>query len=308
MLAIFSALIPAFMLIIAGYIVRRLVLPEAEPWVGIEQLSYYVLFPALLIDTLARADLSSVPVGGVGGALIAAVILVSGLCFALKRFLHRAGVDGPAFTSFFQGATRWNTFIALAIAADLYGSRGIELASVAMVAQIPLLNIINVWVLDRYASKTRPHWRSTLVILAKNPLIWSCAIGLAISLMHLPIPEPIHAFGAGLGSSSLPLGLLVVGASLKLDDLFRPQAAALLTTIIKLFVMPAIALGIGAALGLSGASLAVVACCSSVPSASNSYILARQLGGDAALMAQILLMQTLFAVVTMPIAIGLVSP
>jgi malonate transporter len=307
MLAIFSALIPIFMLVIAGHVVRRLVLPQSEPWVGIEQLSYYVLFPALLIDTLAHADLSRVPIGGVGGALMAAVILMSGLCLALRPLLHRTGVDGPAFTSLFQGATRWNTFVALAIAANLYGGRGIELASVAMVAQIPLLNIINVWVLDRYASKTRPHWRATLLTLAKNPLIWSCAIGLAINLLRLPIPGPAHTFAAGLGSSSLPLGLLVVGASLKLDDLIRPKASALVATALKLVVMPTLAVGLGVAFALSGPALAVVACCSSVPSASNSYILARQLGGDAPLMAQILMMQTLLAVVTMPIIIGLVS-
>jgi malonate transporter len=38
---------------------------------GLERLTYYVLFPALLIQTLVKADLSGV--AGVGGALIITV-------------------------------------------------------------------------------------------------------------------------------------------------------------------------------------------------------------------------------------------
>ena len=71
--------------------------------------------------------------------------------------------------------------------------------------------------------------------------------------------------------------------------------------------MPAIAVTIGAALGLSGTNLAVVACCASVPASSNSYVLARQMGGDAPLMAQILTFQTALAAVTMPVVLSLVS-
>jgi predicted permease len=79
------------------------------------------------------------------------------------------------------------------------------------------------------------------------------------------------------------------------------------TCLLKLLIMPAIAISIALALGLTGANLTVVACCTAVPAASNSYILARQLGGDAPLMAQIITVETVLAVFTMPVAIGLVS-
>jgi predicted permease len=58
---------------------------------------------------------------------------------------------------------------------------------------------------------------------------------------------------------------------------------------------------------LTGAHLTVVVCCTAVPAASNSYILARQMGGDAPLMAQILTLETILAAATLPIAIGLIS-
>ena len=84
-------------------------------------------------------------------------------------------------------------------------------------------------------------------------------------------------------------------------------AALLPVCLLKLVVMPAIAIAIALGCGLSGANLSVLVCCTAVPAASNSYVLPRQLGGDAPLMAQILMFETLFAAMTMPLAIAFVS-
>ena len=308
MLTVLGALVPVFLLIVLGHMLRRRLLRQEVVWIGIEHLVYYVLFPALLIDTLLRANLASVPIAGVGGALLLAVLLMSALCLALRPLLTRwLGIDGPAFSSVFQGATRWQTFVALSVAGNLWGDLGITLASVAMVAMIPLLNILSVWVLAHYASPQRLSWPALLMTIAKSPLIWACIVGLAINQLGLPIPRPVHEFADALGRCSLAMGLLVIGAGLQLEGLRRPGGATMLTVMLKLAVMPAIAIGLGMAFGLSGPSLAVVACCASVPSASNGYILARQMGGDAPLLAQILTLETLLAVLTMPIFIALVD-
>jgi malonate transporter len=308
MLTAFAALVPVFLLIVLGHILRRALLTQDVVWVGLEHLVYYVLFPALLIDTLSRANLASVPIAGVGGALLLSVLLMSALCLALRPLLVRwLGIDGPAFTSVFQGATRWQTFVALSVAGNLWGDPGVTLAAVGMVAMIPLLNILAVWVLAHYASPRRLSWPNLLLTIAKSPLIWACIVGLAINLIGLPVPKPLHEFADALGRCSLAMGLLVVGAGLKLDGLRRPGGAAMLTVVLKLAVMPAMAIALGMAFGLTGTSLAVVACCASVPSASNGYILARQMGGDAPLLAQILTLQTLLAVLTMPVVIALAA-
>jgi predicted permease len=307
MAAVLAALLPVFFLIVAGFLLRLWLIRDDPHWIGVERLVYYVMFPALLVETLARADLSRVPVAGVGGALFGAVIVMSLICFALRPLLTRLKVDGPAFSSVFQGATRWQTFVALAVAGNLYGDLGLALASVALVAMIPALNVINVWVLAHYASPHRPDWRSVLLAIAQNPLIWSCVIGLAINLVALPIPQPINDFMNALGRSSLALGLLMVGAGLKPEGLLRPSPGTVVATTLKLAVMPVLAVGLALAFGLGGTTLAVVACCASVPAASNAYVLARQMGGDAPLMAQILTVETVLAVATMPVAIGLTA-
>jgi predicted permease len=266
------------------------------------------MFPAFLIATMARADLSKVPVLAVGGTMLAAVLIMAALCFALKpAFTRFLGADGPAFTSLFQGATRWQTFVALPVAGNLYGDLGLALASVAVVAMTPVLNVLCVWTLVRFASPSKPDWRAVLVAIARNPFIWACAVGAAFNPVATSLPQSIHTVIDALGRSSLALGLLIIGAGLRLDDMIRLKPLTLPACALKLIVMPAIAIPLALAFGLSGANLTVVACCMAVPAASNSYILARQMGGDAPLMAQVLTIETLLAALTLPIAIGLVS-
>jgi hypothetical protein len=308
MLPIVAAIVPTFLLIVTGFVLRRILVKEESHWLGTEQLVYYVLFPALLFRTLSRAKLSEVPLFGVGGALLIAVLVMAALCLALRPVLmKRLGISGPSFTSVFQCACRWQTYVALAVAGNLYGDIGLTLASVAMVAMIPILNIMAIWVLAHYAAPTRLSWPRILLTIAQNPFIWACALGLAANLVGLSLPTWLDEFIDALGRSSLALGLLVVGAGLQLKGILRPEAPALLACALKLVVMPVIAVSLGLSFGLSGPNLAIVACCASVPTASSAYVLARQMGGDAPLVAEILTLQTLLAVITMPIAIALVA-
>ncbi|MVT55662.1 AEC family transporter [Bradyrhizobium yuanmingense] len=307
MAVVVAALLPVFILIALGVVLKRSLMRLDTQWHGLEQLTYFVLFPMLLIQTLVKADLTKVPVAGVGGALLLSALAMSLLCLALRPALSRLDIDGPAFTSIFQGATRWQTFVALSIAANLFGDVGLALASVAMVAIIPLVNVFSVSVLARYASPEKQSGRAIVMTLVRNPLIWACIIGLTFNVTHLPLPRLWHEVADALGSSSLAIGLLVTGAGLHLEGLFRPSLGAAVGVVLKLLLMPALAMGLGLWFGLSGNSLAIVAICSAVPTSSSAYVLARQMGGDAPLLAQIITLQTIFAAITMPIAIGLAA-
>ena len=305
MSAVISALIPVFLVIALGIYLKRTLLPSAQAWDSLERLIYFVLFPALLITTTATADFRNVPAAGVGGALFAAILGVGITLIALRMLIVRAlAIDGPAFTSVFQGAMRWNTFVALSIASNLHGALGLALASVAMVAMIPLLNVLCVIVLAWYAADKAPDAKSVFDQLVRNPLIWSVLIGLTLNLSGLPLPKVVVSFGEILGRGALAVGLLVVGAGLDLDKALRPNAAVFVSVFIKLTIMPTIAISIGLAMGLSGAALTVVTIASSMPTAPGAYVLARQMGGDATLIARIITLETVAAVATIPVAIA----
>ena len=307
MAIVIAALLPVFLLIVLGFVLKRSLMRLETQWHGLERLTYYVLFPMLLIQTLVKADLTKVPVAGVGGALLISALVMSLLCLGLRPLFARMDIDGPAFTSIFQGATRWQTYVALAVSGNLYGDTGLALASVAMVAIIPLVNVFSVAVLAHYASPEKQSARAIIMTVVRNPLIWACAIGLAVNMVHLPLPKIWHEVADALGRSSLAIGLLVTGAGLHLEGLFRPSVGAAVGVVLKLVLMPAMAVALALLFGLTGANLVIVTACAAVPASSSGYVLARQMGGDAPLLAQIITLQTIFAALTMPVAIALVA-
>jgi malonate transporter and related proteins len=304
---VIAALLPVFILIVLGVILKRTLMRLETQWHGLEQLTYYVLFPMLLVQTLVKADLSNVPIAGVGGALMVATLLMALLCLALRPLLERFDIDGPAFTSIFQAATRFQAYVTLSVSRNLYGTAGLALASVAIVAIVPLTNVLSVIVLAKYASSEKQSARAIAMNVVKNPLIWACIVGLLLNVTHLPLPKLWHEVADALGSSSLAIGLLVTGAGLRLEGLLRPSVAAAAGVLLKLVLMPVVAIALALWLGLSGTSLVIVAICTGVPTAPSAYVLARQMGGDAPLLAQIITLQTIVAAITMPIVIALLS-
>jgi hypothetical protein len=308
MAVVMAALLPVLLLIVLGFVLKRSLLPLDTEWHGLERLTYYVLLPVLVVQTLLKADLGKVPVAGVGGALFISALLMALLCLGLRPLLARCAIDGPAFTSIFQGATRWQTYVALAVSGSLYGDVGLALASVALIAIVPLGNIFSVAVLAHYASPEKQSVGAIVMAVVRNPLIWACVIGLALNVLHIPLPRIWHEVADALGRSSLAIGLLVTGAGLHLAGIFRPGLAASVAVFLKLVLMPILGVPLALWFGVSGSSLAVVAACSAVPTASSTYVLARQMGGDAPLLAQIITLQTIIAAITMPIAIALAAP
>ena len=308
MLTAVTGLMPVIALIALGWLIHRLGIVDGAGRGGIERLVYFVLFPALIVLTLARAEFGAIPWQALGLTLFLAVIAMGALCLALRRPLQAwLSFDGRAFTSLFQGATRWNTFVAVALVGSLFGSEGLALISVAIVAMVPVLNLMAVFVLSHYAGGTRPPLRILFKEIARNPLIWSCVVGLLLSVLGLVPVGPVATTLEVLGAAALPVGLLAVGAGLDVSALRRPNAVHAVAIALRLVVMPAIGIVIALSLGLEGAALGTALVALSVPTASNAYIIAKQLGGDAKLMAEIITLQTIGAAVTLPLWLTLMA-
>jgi malonate transporter and related proteins len=231
--------------------------------------------------------------------LLMANVIMGGALLALRpRMAETLSINGPAFTSIFQGIMRWNAFVGLAIVGNLYGNLGVTLVSIGFAVLIPILNIQSIWVLRRYGSGTGGSMVRGLIT---NPFIIGTLIGLAINFSGFSLPMPVSSALDIVGRCALGLGLLLVGAGLRLDDFVRPSPALAVGVAARLLIMPILGGLAALALGLSGAALGAVIVCLAVPSASASYILARQMGGDAPLMAAILTAQTVLSFASMPL-------
>lgn len=308
MSALSQALIPVFLVIAIGWGAKISGAIPRNAWDGFEQVTYYVLFPALIGGTLAMTDLGSVPLLRMGSAMALAVMAMAGLLLLAQSLMaNRLQISGPAFCSIFQGSTRWNSFVGIALAADMFGKQGLALSAVAALGMIPLLNVLAVLVHARFASGKPANARRLLTTMLKNPFIWSTLLGIGWNLSGLPMPKAGAVTLDIIGRAALSAGLLCVGAGLELTRIRHAGLPLVIGVLPRLILMPVIAAGIARLFGVTGAAYTVTLICAAVPTASASYLLARQLGGDHALMAEILTVQTLLAALTIPAMLILLS-
>jgi len=299
MLIVFQSILPIFLLVLLGIALKRAPVINVELWDGLEQFSYWVLFPALLFATMAKADFSNTGNLAVSFAAIVSVLVMSGGLLLAWPVLSRLRVSPAAYTSIFQTATRWNAFMALAIAAKTHGPSGLVVVGLVMAAIIIPLNLINVTVLLWFSGRDR-NYRAILYRIVTNPLILSTGLGILINLSGIRLYEPVMTTVDLLSQASLSLGLITVGAGLRIMDALKPKPAALLAVVLKLIVFPVVAIGVGILSGIEGDGIILLALSAAVPTAMNGYLLAKQLNGDADLYAAAATLQVIASFLTIP--------
>ena len=297
---VFTALTPIFLLILLGYVLRRRRFVPDEAWVPVEKLTYYIFFPLLLLDNLSKASLGDLAVVPMGLALVSAILTATLLLLLLRRHLNP---DGPAFSSVFQGSVRPNTFVGLAAAAALFGKPGVTLFAIGLATVVPLVNVLCVIVLSRYGSGNGSSVRAVALGILRNPIIIGVAAGAALNLSGVGRPPLIGPVFQILGDAALPLGLLAVGAGLDLAAARSAGGAVLQSSLTKLLVVPGLTALYGAIFGVHGLTLTVAVLFNSLPAAASAYVLARQMGGDARLMAGTITLQTVLALPSIPLAL-----
>lgn len=278
-----------------------MVFPGEGFWQPAEKLTYFVLFPVLLVNKLGSSDMTGVPVFDIAVAVSLLLLVGTLLCF-----LVRYGVvfSAAGFTSFYQGSVRFNTYVAMAAAAALFGGQAVAISAVIIAFMIPLINVLCVIVFSTQVSSSQGV-TAVLSTLLRNPLILSCLLGIGLNLSGIGVPQMVASVAGLLGSMALPLGLLAVGAGLNLHALHSVRSAVWVSSLIKLLIFPLIMYFICTLLELSSLLTGLLLVFASVPTAPSGYILARQLGGDSEMMAAIITGQVLLSMVTLPLILGM---
>jgi malonate transporter and related proteins len=305
-LEIVFATLAIFLLIFVGTALLRSGWLARPFWSEAEKLIYYVLFPALLLSSTASADLAGLDLLPMAGTIIGVLLLATVALLALRPLLT---LSGPAFTSVYQGVIRMNTYLAFAVAYAVAGQPGVEATAVTVAVFVPTANLLCVTMLVRYGAGRREGsalWRTAKAIVT-NPLIVSILIGMALNLSGLGLPPVIGPMLETLGRASIALGLLAVGAGLDFQAARTSGGIVALATLLKLAAMPALAYGLAQLLGVDGLGLLAIVALNAMPTSAAAYILARQLGGDAPLMASIVTVQTALSMASLPVVLGLLS-
>lgn len=290
-------LVPDFLLIALGWALSRAPSFGDAFWEGVDRLVYYLLFPALLIRSLIGLpplDSSWLQLGAVGLGFTLAGMALSLLGRALPRLTRQQ------FAACYQCGFRFNTYVALAVAARLEGEAGLAGISFLVGLLVPIVNLGAVGMLAR-AQGARVFGE-----ILRNPLVLACMAAFTWRFFGFALPAPATRVLELLASAALPLGLLSVGAGLVLRGAMRSWPAVAFWNFLKLCILPALAWGFAHWAELPALQMRLAVIMAAVPTATSAYVLATRLGGQGALVSLLISSGTVLAMFSLPLWLSVI--
>ena len=299
---ILSALTPIFSIILLGFLISRTPVSSQAVWSELERLTYYVFFPALLVLRLSASNFDWEDIGDISKVIGLALFVITVLILSLRKLVSS---DSASLSSVYQGSIRFNTYIGLACIDVLYDDRGLITAALCLAVYIPLVNVLCVISLSGGGEGGTKRLSRVINSVVTNPLVLACLAGIAISYASFDIPSLAESVLEILSQPALPIGLLAVGAGISFVALGEQSWQLLVAVINKLAVLPGLVLAACLLFETPNLVAVILLLLTALPAPPSAYILAKQLGGNESLMANIITMQTFAAFFVIPIWIEL---
>lgn len=284
--------LPDFLLVALGWTLRHRLGFGRDFFAGCERLTYFVLFPALLITSILRTPISF----GSAALILQASVLVIAIGVILSWAARLVLKPEPrVMASAAQCGYRFNTYIGLALAASLGGSAGQTIMALIVGFAVPVANIAAVYGLARHSDS------STLREIIRNPLVVSTIVALAANLAGFHLPAPVDVVLTRLGAAAIAIGIMCVGAALSWEG--GKGHAPLIGWMVgvKLIALPAVAVLVASLMNLPTLEAQMLVLFAALPCASTAYVLAMRMGGDGRMVAVLISLGTLCSAITIPI-------
>ena len=296
---ILNNVVPVFLVIGLGILVRSLGLVDAAFVAKANKLVFNVCLPLLLFKEIGSADFFASFNARLLGISVGVVLFA-----ALGAYLFAGFLRYPAERKgvFCQGSFRGNlAYVGLALILNTSGAEAMARASILMGFLVLLFNVLSIFVLllpfrAEAGSEASPRSWGREIFL--NPLIIAALSGILWSLsgLHLPI---VLDRGLGIATGmTLPLALLSIGASLSSESLKEDFGPAFLVSLTKLLWMPLLAWGGLALVGVRGVDLEIGVIFAGTPAATANYVMASQMRGDAGFAGSIVTISTALSALT----------
>ncbi|WP_394261727.1 AEC family transporter [Moraxella boevrei] len=262
--------------------------------------------PCLLFFSVIKSE---VTIGEQLPLIMAGLVTTFGLFFGAeiyaKLFVKNVRDKGV----FVQGVFRSNmAIISLSVATNAYGAVGTSVGAVYMGIITILYNMLSVMTLSRTSQNTDFKSQSVDVIkkIFKNPLIIALVCAFIYKVVGLPMPaKPIAKTGELLANIALPLALICAGATLDIKSMFGLSGVSMQASIGRVIVAPIMAVLVGVLCDLPPVQFGVLFLMVASPAAAASYVMAKAMGGNEVLAANILAFTTVFSMIGMAVGMAI---
>lgn len=310
-----NAVLPIILVTLLGYVLKRVGLMSEDFSKQANKLVFRVFVPILLFMNVYKIKgIGDVNLGFVAYAVAAVGIIYAVAVPAVMLFVK----DNAKRGTLIQGVFRSNyAIIGISLAESLFGSEGSAIASVLSAVVIPLYNILAVITLSVFSSREKKVTvRSVLMGILKNPLIEGVVLGLAALgiravFVHYSIGfrlsdiSFLYSALSSVAAIATPLALLVLGAQFEFSSLKGSVRELSFGVAARCVAVPF--LGIGGAYLLFrdvffGAEFAAFVAAFASPVAVTTVPMAQEMGADARLAGQLVIVTTIGSCLTVFIA------
>lgn len=310
MLAILTVIAPIFALMALGYTAVRFRLFPAD---GIKSLIAFVnnfATPCLLFYSLLTSDFrSAFNLSIIGPYYLGAIIcFVVGIVIAMKVF---GNTPGESVSVGFSGTFTNTVLVGLPIMSRAYGPDALPVTLSIIGLHGAILLTVGMITMELMRRDGQSLGRTLLVAgkrVGSNPLIWGIVAGMIGYFSGLTLVEPAEAFLTMMASAVVPAALFGIGGALNEFKLSDNWKQALIASIIKLVVHPAIAyvlmiwvLRVPMELARYGILLAAM------PAGVNVYVFATYYNRGVSVAANTILIATVASAATISIWLYLLS-
>ncbi len=284
---------PIFIVIALGWAARRRGFFPEPFIVAANRLVYYLAIPAMVFRSIAGASLHGdfdfrVP------AVTLAVVLAT-FC-AAWIWAAATGIRHQRRGTFLQCAVHGNLgYIALAVAYYALGEEGLARAGLIAGFVMILQNLLAVVALQMHGPEGGRHLGTALAKIFANPVILAAGAGIAFSLLGLSIPRIADRSLKIVGDLALPMALLIIGASLSFRRMRQRPVEVLAACLFKLGILPAAALLVFDLLRLPARDGVPALILLAAPTATVSYVMSREMNGDADFAGVVISISTLLS-------------
>ncbi len=305
---VITTIIPIFMLIMLGAGARRFGFMKIDFIAAANRLVFYLAIPALVFRALTKASLRSEFDPWLVIMMVIAVLFVVALAVFCNR--SRKAVGGPLQGTFAQAAVHGNLgYIGLAVAFYYLDESGFARASMMVGFLMILQNLLGVVLLQYYCCEKSisRRGRNLLIPVLLNPVILAALAGIVFNLSTLPMPQIIDRFLMILSGLALPMGLLLIGASISFALLrqWLPQAA--LVALFKLFLLPAAGLLLFRLAGVDAQTFTPGMILLAAPTATLTFVMAREMGGHVDLAVASISLTTILSAFSYALWLGFLN-
>lgn len=290
--AILDVSAPVLILILVGTFLRkRRIIDDGFISSG-SRFVFAVGMPTLLFFSMLGADPGSIMGWQMPAFFALGIVITFSFAWWVASRLtmpnHERGV-------FIQMAFRGNTGVfSLALVVNMFGEEGVVIGGVFASITSIMFNILAELALSRYQQHSTFSYRALLRSIVTNPMILGVVAGITVNYLNIPIPKQIVTAGKYLGSVTLPLALLCVGASLATSAFVLTRTTSI-AMFIKIFVSPVVLTMVAMLIGFNQHELLYLFLFFGAPVAASAYVVSIAHGSDGKQTANAIATSTLVA-------------